>query len=436
MKNLLIFFLLFAICKYVNATRPYNCYDHQVTTYNSQFDSTQCGVCEVTPFFSPDTSLDVYIELIKSAQESIDIYTPSFGSWSGCTSYKEQCQGCTNCSIEQQRNEAFPVFPALLNAVHQGVQIRILTNNFTIDPCIGKIAPLNWLVLNNIEVKMYTTTTFQHAKFMIVDGGKKTSLSSVNWSYTSFLLNRESGVVLNGCYCATDQFQKVFDYDWQVASQFVLNQKYSSAQMKIITDKSYMSYEIPNHQGVKGAFKTKLITYKATINNVYISPDNSRDILMSYLPNIKSSLQVAIYQLTDVGICDALIDISENVNVTVLVSDYIVSYIDYKAAQACYAKLYNANIKVQYAYSKLKFSHEKYWIIDNTEVHLNTGNWSPSDFPLGSSWPPASITHKSINRDFGIVLENNEIVKYFQNYLIQIGKVENHGHLSISNYFH
>ena len=29
--------------------------------------------------------------------------------------------------------------------------------------------------------------------------------------------------------------------------------------------------------------------------------------------------------------------------------------------------------RVQYAYSKFEFSHEKYWIIDSTTIHLSTG---------------------------------------------------------------
>ena len=53
------------------------CYDHQTSDYNSQFKPSECGQqCTVTPFFSPDHSLDVYLELIASAQESIDIFTP------------------------------------------------------------------------------------------------------------------------------------------------------------------------------------------------------------------------------------------------------------------------------------------------------------------------------------------------------------------------
>ncbi len=54
-----------------------NCYDHQTETYDARFNPTQCtSTCTVTPFFSPDTSLDTYTSLIESATESIDIYTP------------------------------------------------------------------------------------------------------------------------------------------------------------------------------------------------------------------------------------------------------------------------------------------------------------------------------------------------------------------------
>ena len=188
------------------------------------------------------------------------------------------------------------MFPALLNAVHQkGIKIRILTNNFTIYTCPGKITPLDWLVLNNIEVKFYTTTTFQHAKFIVVDKGKKTAVSSVNWSYTSFLLNRESGVILEDCTCsAVDLYQSVFEYDWEQAEDYVLDQTYSSSEMKIITDPSVMPYVTPNQDGVNGAFVTQLIPHSnVAIKKAYASPDNARDTMMSYFPNIKYSLQVS-----------------------------------------------------------------------------------------------------------------------------------------------
>ena len=54
------------------------CYDHQTETYDARFQPAVCtGTCTVTPFFSPDTSINTYVKLIKTAKESIDIYTPS-----------------------------------------------------------------------------------------------------------------------------------------------------------------------------------------------------------------------------------------------------------------------------------------------------------------------------------------------------------------------
>ena len=41
------------------------------------------------------------------------------------------------------------------------------------------------------------------------------------------------------------------------------------------------------------------------------------------------------------------------------------------------------------------------------------GNWSPSDFPSGTSWQPHKESDKSINRDLQIVMEQADLVAYF-----------------------
>ena len=54
------------------------CYNHQTQTYDARFKpASNCeDMCTVTPYFSPDHSLDTYVSLIESATETIDIYTP------------------------------------------------------------------------------------------------------------------------------------------------------------------------------------------------------------------------------------------------------------------------------------------------------------------------------------------------------------------------
>ena len=74
----------------------------------------------------------------------------------------------------------------LLNALHKGIAVRILTNDYGTPDCSDMISPLPFLVLNGAEaclrmavvcdvvfermlqVKWYATTTFDHQKYMMV----------------------------------------------------------------------------------------------------------------------------------------------------------------------------------------------------------------------------------------------------------------------------
>ena len=47
------------------------------------------------------------------------------------------------------------------------------------------------------------------------------------------------------------------------------------------------------------------------------------------------------------------------------------------------------------------------------EHPISPGNWSPSDFPTGTSWKPYSQSGESVNRDLEIVLEQQDMVDYF-----------------------
>jgi phosphatidylserine/phosphatidylglycerophosphate/cardiolipin synthase-like enzyme len=155
----------------------------------------------------------------------------------------------------------------------------------------------------------------------------------------------------------------------------------------------------------------------ATVVKGYTSPDYARDTFMEGLDSAKKSLMIHIYQVTDDEICDKILELfNKGVNVTMIVGSYIVSYVDYHKAQLCYQKLYNGGMKpgmIQKSYSKFSFSHQKYWIVDGTTVHLSTGNWSPSDFPEGSTFPPYKTSKASVNRDMLVVMESPKIVEIF-----------------------
>lgn len=151
---------------------------------------------------------------------------------------------------------------------------------------------------------------------------------------------------------------------------------------------------------------------------------------------LTNTVQVAIYQITDKGLCNKLLDLhNDGVDVSIIVSARIVSYTDWRLAQDCYGLLYNNGMKgkIRKALTKFSFAHQKYWIIDNTAVHLSTGtvqkfyntppkilvmhisgNWSPSDFPEGNTFKPYSKTSQNINRDILVSMEGSDIVGVFQ----------------------
>ena len=256
-----------------------------------------------------------------------------FDSWSNCTPF----EGCIGCSIEDQRNEAFPVFPALLNAVHQRkVTVRILTNDYNSSTCAGKIAPLDWLFLNGVEVRYYTSTTFMHSKYMMIDKGKKTSVSSVNFSYTSFMENREAGVVLSGaCKAVINFYSSVFESDWNQGLNYTVNNHYNSSEMNAITDPSPIPVNVPFPPYIPGAYVTSLHNYSSVyLRKVYTAPDFARDTVFDTLDKTQASFYLMIYQVTDGGLCDELLTMHNNgIDVRLLVSDRIYDYTDWNEAQ-------------------------------------------------------------------------------------------------------
>ena len=255
-----------------------------------------------------------------------------------CTHYTKECGGdCIGCTLEDQYNETFPIFPALLNAIHlRGVSVRLLTNDFAVPTCKGLITPLDWLAVNGAEIKLYRTTTFMHAKFIIIDGGKKVLISSVNFSKTSFTKNREAGVIISDCQCAVqDLYASVVKNDMDAAYDYNVTNDYSSKDLDFIRKKTEMQIPPVPAPNIPNVYVTKMNLYKdIQILTGFTAPDNARSTFMSALDGVTSSLQVHIYQITDDDICQKLLDLhDQGVNVTLLVGSYIVSYNDYELAQ-------------------------------------------------------------------------------------------------------
>lgn len=74
------------------------------------------------------------------------------------------------------------------------------------------------------------------------------------------------------------------------------------------------------------------------------------------------------------NLCNQTLTLQNNgVKVSIIVSAKVVSNTDWKLAQQCYGLLNENGVSIRKALTKFSFAHQKYWIIDNKEVHLSTG---------------------------------------------------------------
>lgn len=152
------------------------------------------------------------------------------------------------------------------------------------------------------------------------------------------------------------------------------------------------------------------------------------------------------------GLCQALQDLhARGVDVTVLVSAVI--YDPKASAQSaqCYQQLTNAGLTVyttptvrcglwrgkggrcwllvhtvrsQHTRSHTHhtthtkqyytYSHQKFWVVDNRVLGMCTGNWSPTDFPNQSYFPPYGQSGwANANRDYTVRVVNVDVVSQF-----------------------
>jgi len=169
--------------------------------YIPQFEpKTFEGNCNVTPVFSPDTSLDAICHMIESANESIYIEQLYV--------YKNWNKGIS------------PFVERLVNKSKQGVDIRIILNYNPHYEATNEKCNLTKQYLEGygIEVKfVYTNWSYftnMHNKGMIVDN-TSVLISSINWNENSVTRNREAGIIIENEEIAL-YYAEVFFYDWNL----------------------------------------------------------------------------------------------------------------------------------------------------------------------------------------------------------------------------
>ncbi|MHA2025070.1 MAG: phospholipase D-like domain-containing protein [Candidatus Thorarchaeota archaeon] len=151
------------------------------------------GPMNVTPVFSPETSLQGILYCINSAQATLDIQIPYFTNWN------------ETGSVET-------ILDAIIAAKNRGVTVRVISEE---EYDFEEVAAL--LHQHNIPIVWQDTRWFtaNHNKGIIVDG-RIVLISSINYSDNSIENNREAGVIIENEDVA-QWFQEIFDFDWSIA---------------------------------------------------------------------------------------------------------------------------------------------------------------------------------------------------------------------------
>ena len=150
------------------------------------------GPMNVTPIFSPDTSLQGILYCINAAQVSLDIQIPYFTNWN------------QTGSVEQ-------ILDAIIAARNRGVTVRVI-----IEEKYDYMEVAQLFHEHNIQLVVQDPTWFAelHNKGIIVDG-RIVLVSSINYSDNSIEDNREAGVIIENEDIA-QWYLEVFDFDWGI----------------------------------------------------------------------------------------------------------------------------------------------------------------------------------------------------------------------------
>ncbi|MFX0107108.1 MAG: phospholipase D-like domain-containing protein, partial [Candidatus Hodarchaeota archaeon] len=227
------------------------------------------GPMNVTPIFSPDTSLQGILHCINSAQITLDIQIPYF------TNYGDD-------------GEVDQVVDAIIAAKDRGVTVRVITEEEA-KPDVELVA--HELMEHDIPVVYQDERWFsaQHNKGIIVDG-KMVLISSINYSDGSIGENREAGVIIENQDVA-QWYQEVFDFDWSIGDAGNSNGVNVYWDPNIPSSSSAIKVSVYSHMfdsvddvklGI--AFGSGSWTNETILSNVEESPEGDMEVYFYNIP--------------------------------------------------------------------------------------------------------------------------------------------------------
>lgn len=290
----------------------------------------------------------------------------------------------------------------LVKKEKEGVRVRIvidpLSSNFSPNDWNLKKYIINYLKQNNVEVvefpfvpldnkqnlKDYIKYQLMHAKYIVIDG-KKSVISSLNWSNRAFK-NVDAGVYVEGP--VVDDLEKEFwflfkrsggkDYEYQPKAEISGNSKSSL----LIADKDFPK-------------------------------DSYRAAVYRSVSNAKKNIFISAFVLSDPYLIKLLIDAkNRGVNIKIILDPNKSDTYDNPNYQT--AEILKQN-KISYrwfkpnSYHDTEFNmlHTKLMIVDN-EIIIGSGNFS----------------HKGldVNHEVGLITNDNKIVNKAKDFFNEVWK--------------
>ncbi len=171
-------------------------------------------------------------------------------------------------------------------------------------------------------------------------------------------------------------------------------------------------------------FKTQKICFNGTIQT-FVSPDNSYNTLISLIRKAEKSIYINMYELTNHYLCEELIKaLKRNISVFLFCEGkpiggiaeeqkYLLKKINHHGAKIHFI----TSDSNQDIYKRYRFNHAKYVIIDNETLVLESCNWALTGIPKKDT---------TGNREWGIIIYNKNVTKYFLKVLKEDSNIKRH----------
>ncbi len=347
-------------------------------TTASSFSATKhSGNMEVTCYTSPDSSYDVTIDALESADEEIDI----------CI-YAISNTFLLNALVDKMNENPSIIINVIVSYRHaSGFETSYTRGAFYyLSQAADDAGATN---VNLFESS--NTYDFTHAKYIIIDQ-EVVLVQSANWAKTSIPKdpsygNREWGVMIKNSD-VVNYFLQVFNNDMGIATPYFEDADHEKSFSENVSSGSYSK-----------SFSSKKYTGSMTIQTI-VSPDNDVSAIKALLQSATDTIYVQqAYIKTDwKGSSDEFLDeleaaVDRGVTVKVIIDKQPSGAADSASHMA------SEGIEVAYSDTVFEYCHNKGVIVDNSIVLVSSINWS--------------YEAANENREAGVIIFDTNVAGFF-----------------------